>query len=904
MVHPWDRYAMEGTSTRPNTLVDVLNSQSQLHPNRLAYTYLLDGEACEQNWTYSDLHRQAVRIAVRIREEGLTEGDRALLLYQPGLDFIAGFFGCLYAGVIAVPVYPPLSARDFPRLLAVLGDATPKAILTSTDLLAIIQKEAGAALGAIPLPWIPTDGLDAFAGDLPTPSVTADSIAFLQYTSGSTGKPKGVIVSHGNILANQAMIAAAFGHSEESIVVGWLPVYHDMGLIGNVLQPLYLGARCILMSPQAFLEKPLRWLAAISKYRATTSGGPNFAYDLCVRKTTSQERAALDLSCWDLAFNGAEPVRPETLNRFAAAFACAGFSRSTFFPCYGLAEGTLLVTGGEKHELPREIRIDKRQLEENVLTTADAATETLELTGCGRPWHGARLRIVDPQTNVVLPDGHIGEIWIAGPNVAQGYWNKPEETAESFAAFTTAGEGPFLRSGDLGAMTAGELYVTGRSKDLIILRGRNLYPHDLELAVQEAHSSFRPGCGAAFSIDVEGEEKLVFVQECHASVGAELAEDLLTAIRAAVLQSFQQRCHDILIVKPHTLAKTSSGKLRRSHVRTQYLKQGFEDRIVARGLSTAGLSTHEPLPPVVARRVSPPSKRQPILGEGDDHLLLGIVHSLHGDLGERSSAASYPPETTLSSLGIDSISLVELSSLIEVHFRQEIAPQRLMQLDTIGRIASELASGGSRCEREIPQEQTWTIRPASTVRDLRSVYHLRYRIYVQEMQLTQPFADHQCRMIVDPLDPHSHVLIACDEERNTIGTLRCTRLDMAAAKDYLPILGIQGMPPSRLRQASLSSRLAVAPEYRASTLALGLCRAQYQYARQMGIRLDYAYCYDEMLPFFLRLGYAHVRDDVHHPEFGSVNVVCLDVQDDEFLTRSRSLLLFDDLVTRPLSIAG
>ncbi|HKH43577.1 MAG TPA: fatty acyl-AMP ligase, partial [Thermoanaerobaculia bacterium] len=444
--------------------VEVVRTRAADTPQAVAYTFLADGDVEAARLTYAELDRQARGIAAALQEAGAA-GERVLLLFPSGLEFIAAFFGCLYAGAVAVPAYPPRSARGLPRLRAILGDARPWVILTTAEIAGRARGLLGGIADLAPLAWLTTEGLDARADDWREPAIDGDTLAFLQYTSGSTATPKGVMVSHGNLLHNEEMIRRAFAQSEESVVVGWLPLYHDMGLIGNVLQPLYLGARCVLMTPVAFLQQPLRWLAAISRYRGTTSGGPNFAYELCVRKIGEEQKAGLDLSSWRLAFNGAEPVRAETLERFAAAFASCGFRREAFYPCYGLAEATLFAAGGEAGVAPEVREVLPAPLEQGRVEEKPGGRA---LVGCGRAWMDQRVEVVAPESGVPVEAGRVGEIWIAGPSVARGYWGNPEATESDFRALL-AGEpaaGPFLRTGDLGFQLGGELFVTGRLKDL------------------------------------------------------------------------------------------------------------------------------------------------------------------------------------------------------------------------------------------------------------------------------------------------------------------------------------------------------------------------------------------------------------------------------------------------------
>ncbi|HKV09945.1 MAG TPA: fatty acyl-AMP ligase, partial [Thermoanaerobaculia bacterium] len=402
------------------SLVDVLRVRSADKPDQNAYTFLAEGETESELLTYAELDRRARSLGGLLQQLGL-QGENALLLYPAGLEFVAAFFGCLYGGVTAVPAYPPRANREQPRLSAIARDARPRVVLTTSAILA----KNGGLDGKIPelreARWLATD--DPSCGDAAAwidPCANGGTLAFLQYTSGSTSDPKGVMVTHGNLLHNQEMIRRAFGQDAGSVILGWLPLYHDMGLIGNVLQPLYVGARCILMSPHAFLQRPLRWLEAISRYKATTSGGPNFAYDLCVRRIGEAERQTLDLSSWNVAFNGAEPIRPESLERFAATFAPCGFPAEAFFPCYGLAEATLFVSGGDRSRRPRVLAVDAAALERHTAVDPGPESHARCLVGCGRPWMDGQALVVDPETLSPCPPGGVGEIWVAGRHVTRG----------------------------------------------------------------------------------------------------------------------------------------------------------------------------------------------------------------------------------------------------------------------------------------------------------------------------------------------------------------------------------------------------------------------------------------------------------------------------------------------------
>jgi acyl-CoA synthetase (AMP-forming)/AMP-acid ligase II len=586
-VHPLDQTTSDfAPAGSQETLLDILARRAELQSDRRAYTFLLDGESQEQCLTYRELQQRVLSIGARIQQFA-QPGERALLLYPPGLEYVTAFLGCLHAGVIAVPAYPPTvgrAARNLPRLRAIVTDAQATLALTQSALLGGLTATARAEQAFQSVRWLATDEIDESPAHWRKPDLSPSSIAFLQYTSGSTAAPKGVMVSHGNLVHNEKAIQQAFGLSERSVVLGWLPLYHDMGLIGNVLQPLSVGAPCILMSPVAFLQRPARWLRAISKYRATTSGGPNFAYDLCVRKITPEQQADLDLSSWTVAFNGAEPVRADTLERFATAFASRGFRPEAFLPCYGLAEGTLIVAGARHGAGATVDAFHATALEQaQALPVAPDAAGARVLVSSGSSVADQQLKIVDPDARTECPDGRVGEIWVAGPSVATGYWNQPEESARTFDAYQAdTGAGPFLRTGDLGFMRDAQLFVAGRRKDLIIIDGRNHHPGDVERTVEESHPALQYGAVAAFSVDIRGEERLVVAAELQRSAQTELQrggldrDSLLTAIRRAVTTHHDIHAHDVMLLKIGSLPKTSSGKVQRHACRAGFLARTLE----------------------------------------------------------------------------------------------------------------------------------------------------------------------------------------------------------------------------------------------------------------------------------------------------------------------------------------
>lgn len=547
-------------------LVELLRDRGTCQPEKIAYSFLPDGEKVSSTLSYQQLDDLARAIASRLQSLGLT-GERALLLYPPGLEFIAAFLGCLYAGVIAVPAYPPRRNQKLSRLQAIASDASAKIILTTAALKEEIARRFAEDSRMGGMKCLSSDNIDGDrASDWQEREIDPQSLAFIQYTSGSTGTPKGVMVTHRNLMHNEKAIAQSFGHHEKTIVVGWLPTFHDMGLIGNVLQPLYLGIPSIMLSPVSFLQQPICWLKAISAYKATTSGGPNFAYDLCVRKVKPEQLRELDLSSWDLAFNGAEPIRSETIEQFAKKFQPCGFRKEAFYPCYGMAETTLFITGGDKPNLPIISSLEGTALAENqILASSNTVKDGRQIVGCGHTWLDDKIAIVDPETCEQCPGNKVGEIWVSGASVAQGYWHREAETERTFNAYIKeTGEGPFLRTGDLGFLLDGELFVTGRIKDVIIIRGRNHYPQDIERTVEQSHPALRPGCGAAFVVELKGAERLIIVQEVERSYLRKLKiDEVVGDIRQAVTSGHELQVYAVALIKPGRIPKTSSGKIQR-----------------------------------------------------------------------------------------------------------------------------------------------------------------------------------------------------------------------------------------------------------------------------------------------------------------------------------------------------
>ncbi|MFN6563914.1 MAG: AMP-binding protein [Nostoc sp. ChiSLP01] len=556
------------------TLVDLLGKRALQQPNQVGYTFLVDGETKEISLTYQELDQKARSLAAKLQSIKATK-QRALLLYPPGLDFIIAFFGCLYAGVTAVPVYPPRRNQRMTRLQSIVTDAQASFALTTTSVFSSIQQRLTEESELASLHWLTTDDIPTNLDlDWQKPQINQNTLAFLQYTSGSTGKPKGVMVNHGNLLHNLEYIKQAFELTPDSVSVTWLPSFHDMGLIDGIFQPLYAGFLGVLMSPVSFLQQPIRWLEAISRYRATHCGAPNFAYDLCDRQITPEQLSFLDLSSWSSAYSGAEPIRRETLKRLAAKFEPCGFRANFFYPCYGLAEATLMVSGGSVKDEPIYCTVQTDALTKNqVVEVSEPGQSAVELVSCGRAWMDTKIVIVNPESMTTCAANEVGEIWVSSPSVTDGYWKRPQETQQTFhAQLQDTKAGPFLRTGDLGFLLNGELFVTGRLKDIIIIRGQNHYPQDIEFTVHKSHVALRPNCGAAFSVEVEGIERLVIVQEVERTYLRRLdVNEVAKAISQAVFQQHQLQVYAVVLLKTASIPKTSSGKIQRHACRNHFL---------------------------------------------------------------------------------------------------------------------------------------------------------------------------------------------------------------------------------------------------------------------------------------------------------------------------------------------
>lgn len=567
--------------TKYSTLVELLRQRAIQQPEQRAYTFLIDGKKEGPQLSYAELDRQARAIGALLQQHQ-AKGERALLLYPQGLEVIAAFCGCLYAGVIAIPVPPPEAGRlkrTLPRLQSIVKDAQASLVLTTAGILALVEEYDEKIPEFQAIRWINTEEVPLeLADEWQDPAVDSEMLAYLQYTSGSTSTPKGVMLSHANLMFHSANLHKACGYTADSVTVAWMPYFHDYGLVEGLIQPLYSGVPCYVMSPFAFIKRPFHWLQAISRYKATHSQGPNFAYDQCVRRVTPEQRATLDLSSWRAAGNAAEPINPKVMESFFETFEPYGFKWNTFCPAYGLAEATLLVSFSPQTDVPVLCKLDPAELEKNRIVDAAKNDELVRVVvGCGRQVCDTNIVIVHPEKFTRCAADEVGEIWVSDPSVAQGYWKRPEETERTFRARTAdTNEGPFLRTGDLGFLKDGQLFITGRIKDLIIIRGTNHYPQDIEWTVQQCHPALRPEHGAAFSIDVNGEERLVIVQEVERHTANLDINEVTEAIRQVISEQHELQVYAVVLVKPGSVLKTSSGKIQRQACRASFLSGSLD----------------------------------------------------------------------------------------------------------------------------------------------------------------------------------------------------------------------------------------------------------------------------------------------------------------------------------------
>jgi acyl-CoA synthetase (AMP-forming)/AMP-acid ligase II len=561
------------------SLVDLLARRAAEQGDERAYVFLSDKGDEEAVLTFGELQRCAAAVAARLRQSS-TPGDRALLLFGPGLDFIIAYFGCVLAGVIPVPMMLPRRNSSLDSSASIVASCTPRFVMTNARVRGA-RPDIVERFSAPQVQWLAVDQAEQLyepQHGMAVPS--ADDIAFLQYTSGSTSDPKGVMVTHGNLIENLEMIRLTLGNTGRSTYANWVPLYHDMGLILNVLQSLYLGSLCVLLAPVTFIQRPLSWLRAIHQYRAEVTAAPNFAFDLCVQRFRADQMQNVDLSSWKLAVNAAEPVRADTIERFTATFGAYGFDPHAMRPLYGMAEATLLISSSRRGSGPVIRRISLDAFRRNQIAGPAGPEDTHRVVGCGENIVGQRIAIVDPQTRRRLPPDCIGEVWVGGPHICKGYWQNPDATNAIFQARIEGDEDnePWLRTGDLGFMDeAGELFIAGRSKDMIIVRGMNYYPQDIENTVYDSHPVLRRHGGAVFSVLTDSGEKVVLVQEVERVHRRALdIDEIVACIREAVANEHEIALDTIVLIRPGAIPKTTSGKIQRSVARQMWLQNSFE----------------------------------------------------------------------------------------------------------------------------------------------------------------------------------------------------------------------------------------------------------------------------------------------------------------------------------------
>ena len=666
-------------------LVDSLRYWTEQTPDNTIYCFS-DGDGEEIRLSFEALDRRARAIGSHLVSLGMC-GQRVLLLYPPGLDFVCGFMGCLYAGATAIPAYPPRRNRYMSRINAISEDAQAKAALTVADVADRVQGMLGEAPSLQAATWVATDQIpDSAAEAWEPPTLKDSSLAVLQYTSGSTGNPKGVMLSHSNMVHNCRLIVDSFEANSETVGMNWLPTYHDMGLVGGVLIPLFIGRTNILMSPMSFLQKPVRWLRGITKYNVTISGGPNFAYDLCVDKITDEELEGLDLSSWLVAFNGAEPIRSTTLNAFIDRFASVGFRSEACYPCYGMAETTLIVTGSYRKDPPILRAFDGDALDEHrVVPAAVNEKGARELVGCGHVLPEEEVIIVDHESRKRLPEHQVGEIWVRSQSVGQGYWNKPELTNETFHATTSRGDTGYLRTGDLGFMDDGELFVTGRLKDLIIVRGVNRYPQDIEQTVERTDPRLQAGAAASFAVDLNGRECLIVMAEVERARHKDWSK-VIQAIRGNVTREHELPPDVIVLVRFGSMPKTSSGKIQRHACRAAFLEDALP--VIARWTAwSGGEGGTDPESIIVestatttASHAGPRASLASLQTEVNPHVAEIVLHHVREVAKERAKGMTL--ESNIVEMGLDSLERLQIAHALEDAFGGRFPGDVLSEIET------------------------------------------------------------------------------------------------------------------------------------------------------------------------------------------------------------------------------
>lgn len=695
------------------TLVDMLDYRVGTHADEVIFRSLRGDGSERGTLTFAALQRRARAVAAELREY-VVPGDRVVLLVPPGLDYIAAFFGCLYAGAVAVPAYPPNPRRVDSRVARIFGDCGARVALVAPEFIARLDEWLAVAPALRDVRWLDITRLESGTAPWRPPDITARSLAMLQYTSGSTAEPRGVVLTHANLLHNLSVIHRVTAHRDGDCAVFWLPPFHDMGLIGGILEPIYANVPTALLSPASFLQRPVRWLEAISRYRATTTGAPNFAYDLCVDRIAIDDCDGLDLSSLRTVFNGAEPVRADTIARFVTRFARHGLGADVMLPCFGLAEATLFVAGGPERRPLSVISADRDALQAASLRHGDERESDVPLVPSGEPDPELQVIIVDPDTRVPCTAGQVGEIWIAGRSVAEGYWNRPALTEATFGARLPGSETRFLRSGDLGVFTGSELLVTGRLKDMILIEGRNYYPQDFEVSAARCHGALRPGFVAAFGVPGATRERLILVAETSRQHDTADNGAVFDALRAALALDVGVVPDEIILLAAHTIPRTSSGKIQRRACRLAY----FE-----------GTLAH------VGRWQAPGGDVAPAAEAVAAFILDWIARELpvHPD---RLHAGSSPRD-----LGLDSLSVTLLTVALEEKLRRKVTPAEVWEQPDIRSLAHHLTQSYAAGDATLPRRRFGTPSTASTdVREWTEYRELQRRLAdVSDVAEDSPF---------------------------------------------------------------------------------------------------------------------------------------------------------------------
>ena len=667
--------------TPPMTnLVEQLNYWVETKSDNLAFAFMSDGENVSQEWSFSKLTQRAESVAAELQNRKL-KGQRILLLYPPCLEFIEAFFGCQFAGAIPVPAFPPRKSRNGGRIDLIAQDADAKLVFTNRETITRMENMLDETECLKEIPILASEEIpDGLSDEYKTIDIQKSDIGLLQYTSGSTGSPKGVILTHGNLIENCKMITHAFQIFQQGSGISWLPTYHDMGLVGGILNPLFIGRSSHLMPPLTFLAKPSRWLHAISKMKGTIAGGPNFAYQLCVDKVDAEDMEGLDLSSWEVAFNGAEPVRSRTLQAFNEKFAPVGFNPTAHYPCYGMAETTLLVTGGHKQQPPIIRSFDKNKLDQYSAIPSDDQ-DARELVGCGHVQPDEEIVIVDPNTNERLGENSIGEIWVQGSSVGNGYWEKPEESQISFAASYNGSDQKFLKTGDLGFFSEGQLFVTGRLKDLIIVRGVNRYPQDIESTVENSSEKLQSSGTAAFAVDIEGHERLVIVSEIERSREKDWSE-VIDLVKKNVTAEHDLPPDGVVMVRTGSIQKTSSGKIQRHACKAAFLDGSLKiiDQWIGWESAQDSLGDRNQL---VAEESMPAAE------DLDQSVVETVLAQIKAVAKDRARNMTMSTNIVID-LGLDSLERLQIANNLEEHYRARFPDEVLQEIETVQEVVSAI----------------------------------------------------------------------------------------------------------------------------------------------------------------------------------------------------------------------